>query len=99
MGPSGFEPESPAPQAGRIPSYPTSPRRRTRGLALLATLLRLPGPLRGRVTFHDVLKETECLVARLSFPAIYFSSIEPLAMLDPFPVRSALHEPESALYQ
>src|SRR2546422_11520267 len=24
MGPSGFEPESPAPQAGRIPSYPTA---------------------------------------------------------------------------
>ncbi len=26
MGPPGFEPESPAPQAGRMPSYPTGPK-------------------------------------------------------------------------
>ena len=25
MGPSGFGPESPAPEAGRMPSYPTNP--------------------------------------------------------------------------
>jgi hypothetical protein len=27
VGPSRFERESPAPQAGRIPSYPTGPKR------------------------------------------------------------------------